>query len=474
MVVGDIEVGTDVLVIGAGPAGYTAAIRLGQADVDVTLAGPEIGGICLHHGCIPVKALEHTLSLAADLKAAETRGIRTGGVTVDLPGLQAWKKGVIQRLEAGVNGMLKASGVQVFDGTCQFTSSTTASVRSHGGTTHLNFKRAIIATGAHYSIPEGLSPDGKRIVFPYSVARLEAVPASALVLGGGVAGATMASLLARLGSKVSIAFKGQKLIGAVDDDVLQPALKKLAAGGVLLLPGASWSISADRSTVTVRSAEATHTLSPDLIVVCPRLKPTVESLALDRTKVKLTEKGFVAVGADYRTADPGIYAIGDVLGGRRNAAVAFRDGLSVADILTGKPGLPAFQAMPLTVDAGLKIACAGLGETEARQKGLEVVVSRSPYSANGGAATAAKPEGLAKVIAEKATGRILGAQIVGERAEDLLGEAMLALEMGARLEDVALTLHPHPEIVETFLDACARGAGLSTNAFRSNTVHNKS
>ncbi|CAJ37889.1 dihydrolipoyl dehydrogenase family protein [Methanocella arvoryzae] len=466
MVVGDIEVGTDVLVIGAGPAGYTAAIRLGQMGMDVTLVGPEIGGICLNHGCIPVKGIVRTLDLVADVTAAEARGIKAHGVEVDLNKVQAWNAQVIRKLQAGIRSLLNASGVQLFEGTCSFTSSTTAVVRIHGSTQHIRFRKAVIATGMHYIVPEGIRPDGRRIIFPHAVAHLHKVPGTAVILGGGIDGATMASLLAKMGTRVTLAYKSASLVPAIDDDVLQPAMKSLADLGVQTFPQASWEVHSEGGEVVIRSGNETTTRTPDLILICSPTKANVQNLSLDRTKVRLTDKGFVEVDDRYRTADPSIYAIGDVLGGRRNASVAFRDGLSVANIIAGKPGLPDYQAMTLTIEAGLDIASAGMGEKEAKKAGIDVTVSRSPYSANGGAATYGKQDGFIKVVAEKQTGRILGTQIVGPRAGDLIGEALLAIEMGARLEDVALTLHPHPELNEIFADACARAAGLSANVVK--------
>ena len=452
--------------IGAGPAGYTAAIRMGQMGVDVTLAGPEIGGTCLHHGCIPIKGLIRMLDLAADVKQDEAVGVRTQGIEVSLSGVHAHNAQIIRKLETGIRSLLSASGVQLFEGTCAFTSSTTAAVRSHGSTQHVRFKKAVIATGVHYAIPEGVKSDGRRIVSPYAVGRLEKAPGNAVVLGDGVAGTTMASLLSAMGTKVAIAFKSPSLIPVLDDDILQPAMKFMANEGIRTFPQATWQVSSDRNTLTIQSGGKAETLSPDLIVICPPVKPNIGALALDRTKVRLNDKGFVAVDANYRTSDPSIYAIGDLLGGRRNASVAFRDGLSVANILSGKPGLPAPQAIPLTIDAGLEIATGGMTEKAAKAAGIEITVGRSPYASNGGAATEGMQEGFVKVVAEKATGRILGVHIVGYKAGDLIGEAMLAIETGARLEDVALTLHPHPELIELFQDACARAAGLSANTVK--------
>lgn len=466
MVVGEIEIGTDVLVIGAGPAGYTAAIRCGQAGLDVTLVGPEIGGVCLNHGCIPIKVLAGSLDIAEEAKHSDRFGILAKDVSVDISQLQAWKNTVVRTLESGISNMLSSSGVQVFKGKCSFTSSSTAIAGTVSGSQHIRFKRAVIATGAHFKTPDGVLFDGSRILTPYGIVRLKSVPEDAVILGGGVAGATVAPILAKMGAHVTLAYKGQSLAASLDDDVLEPAMDWFKNNGVQLLPGSKWVVSRDRENIEVKivSNGQEHVLTPEKVIIASPLAGNTNDIGLEIAKVAVDEKGFVKADDNFRTSSPQIYAIGDVLGSVRNASVAYREGLSVAEILSGKPGLPAIQAMPQTLYSEPPIASAGLSEKAAKKAGISIITGRSPYSANGNAVSHGFSSGLVKVVADQASHRILGVQISGKRSPEMIGEAILAIETGARLEDIALTLHPHPELTEALQDACARACGLSYNA----------
>jgi dihydrolipoamide dehydrogenase len=462
LVVGEIEIGTDVLIIGSGPAGYTAAIRCGLLGLDTTLAGTQLGGVCLNLGCIPYKSLLHSLNLVLEARESKLFGVEEQA-TIDLKRAQDWKDKVIGRLQDGIARMLKTSSVEVMDGICSFESSTTAIVRSSHGNQRIGFKRAVIATGSHFRMPENVRVDDVRVTNPSGLSRLDKAPGHAVVLGGGLSGMTTVSLLAKMGSEVTMAFKGPSPVLAIDDEILQPALQWLEKNKVRLLPESAWQVSPDGASVKITSRGREEELKPDKVIFVTPQEANTASLNLNNTKVKLDKKGFVAVDGDFRTTDPDIYAIGDVLGGARNASTAFREGLSVANLLAGKPGLPDYQAVPFTMYTEPPIASAGLTEKQARERKLDIVVGKAPYSVNGAAALAGNTAGMAKVVADKASHRILGVQIVGRNSTDIIAEGMLAVEMGARLEDVALTLHPHPELCEVFYEACARAAGLSTN-----------
>jgi dihydrolipoamide dehydrogenase len=462
LVVGEIEVGTDVLIIGSGPAGYTAAIRCGQMGLDTTLAGTQLGGVCLNLGCIPYKSLLHSLSLVFEAREAKLFGVDEQA-SLDLKAAQEWKDKVIGRLKDGIAGVLKANSVEVMDGVCSFVSSNTAIVKSSHGSQRIEFKRAIIATGSHFRAPEGVHLDGVRMTNPSGLSRIDKAPGHAVVLGRGLSSMTTVSLLAKMGSEVTMAFKGPSPARTVDDDILQPALQWLEKNKVRLLPDATWQVSPDGTSVKITSRGREEELKPDRVIFVTPQEANTASLNLNNTKVKLDKKGFVTVDGDFRTTDPAIYAVGDVLGGARNASTAFREGLSVANSMAGKPGLPDYQAMPATIYTEPPIASAGLTEKQAMERKLDIIIGKAPYSVNGAAALAGNTAGMAKVVADKASHRILGVHIIGRNSTDLIAEGMLAIEMGARLEDVALTLHPHPELCEVFYEACARAAGMSTN-----------
>ncbi len=264
--------------------------------------------------------------------------------------------------------MLKESDVDVMEGICSFQSSTTAIVRGSHGSQHIEFKRAVIATGSHFRMPEGVHMDGTRVTNPYGLTQLDKAPGQVVVLGGGLGGLTTASLLAKMGSEVTLAFKGKSPVRAVDDDILQPALQWLEKNKVRLVPEATWQVSPDGASVKITSRGREEELKPDKVIFATPQEANTGSLNLNSTKVKLDEKGFVVVDGDFRTTDPDIYAIGDVLGGARNASTAFREGLSVANILAGKPGLPDYQAVPYTMYTEPPIASAGLTEKQAREQ----------------------------------------------------------------------------------------------------------
>ncbi len=466
MVVGEFEVGTDILVIGAGPAGYTAAIKCAEGELDTTLAGTEIGGICLNHGCIPFKAIMNSLDLAESARSAGKFGVRAENVSVDMGKVQEWKEHVVGLLDWDIKKRLTASGVQFFQGTCAFTSSTTAIVRGEHGFQHLRFKQAVIATGAQYTPVEGTPFDGVKIFAPDQLAQLKKLPASAAVLGGGVPGARSIALLQKAGTKLTIAFQGPSLIPSVDDDVLRPLMKSLGDGGAQIFPGSSWQVSDGGKTVTVSSGEKKRSFDPELVVLATPLVPGISGLNLKKTKVQLDDHGFIRVAENFRTTDSNIYAIGDVLGGEQNAAVAFRQGFAVGNLLSGKPGLPDYEAAPLTINTVPPIACAGTGENEAKKAGFNVITGISPYMANGAAVASESRDGLVKVIAEKTSHRILGVQAAGNGSPDFIGEGVLAIEMGARLEDVMLTLHPHPEYCEELQQACAIAVAIHSKKNR--------
>jgi dihydrolipoyl dehydrogenase len=461
MVVGEFEIGTDVLVIGAGPAGYTVAIRCGQNDLDTTLVDIGIGGICLHHGCIPFKAIMHSLDTAEAARRAGQFGVRTGNVSVDMGQVQAWKEKVIDRIGSEIKGMIGASGVQYLKGTCSFTSSTTAIVRGQHGNQHIRFKRAVIATGGEYRPVEGVPVDGQRIMAPDQLVQMKKMPASAVVLGGGISGARSVALLGKMETKLVVAFRGQSFVPSIDDDMFQPVFDQLKKNGAEIYPGSSWSMSGDLKKVDITAGPQKRSYEPEVIVLASPQAANVDGLNLGSTKVKLGDSGFIEADDSFRTADNHIYAIGDALGRDLFASMAFREGHSLAEILSGRPGLPDNLVTPVTINTDPPIACAGMGETEARKRGLDIIVGMSPYGVNGAAIASDRTDGIVKVVADRTSGRILGFQAAGPGSVDFIGEGVLALEMGARLEDVALTVHPHPELCEELYDACARAAGLS-------------
>lgn len=466
MVVGEIEIGTDVLIAGAGPAGYTAAIRCAQLGLDVTLANnDQLGGICLHKGCIPVKTILHVFDMANNCKNAAGMGLIAKDVAVDLKKTYAWKDKVVTRLENGIRELCAGSGVQVMNGVCTFLSSSKARIDGSKGSQHIEFNRAVIATGTRYREMPGLPFNGRHIINTDDTLNFDRIPEEMVIAGGGYEAITMGSLLAAMGTRLTMIHKGEKLLPFLDDDIMQPVMEAFKNKGVRIIPRASWTatVSGDKVKIDIDAGDKKETLETNKLLFASGNRGNTDRLGLENTRVKTDKNGFVIAGDSFQTDDPSIYAIGDVKCGHCNASKAFREGASLAEILAGKTGLPDYTVMPYTVSSDPEIASAGMSEQDAKNGGIEVLVARSPFSANGKAVSIGKTEGFAKVVAEKQTHRILGFHIVGPHAFDIIDEALLAIEMGARLEDVSLTIHPHPALCEALKEACAMALGVSVN-----------
>ncbi|WP_174590265.1 dihydrolipoyl dehydrogenase [Methanocella conradii] len=466
MVVGDIEVGTDVLIAGAGPAGYTAAIRCARLGLDVTLINRnELGGVCLHKGCIPVKALLHVFRLVEGCRHAADMGVKADGVAVDLKKAYEWKDAVVKRLEHGIRELCRASGVQVMEGSCSFLSSSKAVVSGPSGTQHVTFRRAVIATGARHKPLPDLPFDGKSVLTPDDAVYLDRLSEDAVVLGGGYAAATIGALMAAGGMKPTIIHKGDRILSFLDGDLIKPVMKGFNEKGVRVFSAASWSVerSGDKLRVEFEHDGVKDFVETRTLVVATGMLANTDGIGLENTRVKLDKDGFVIVDEDFRTDDPAFYAIGDVKCGHCNASIAFWEGMSLAGILAGKPGWPGYMAVPQTLSTDPEIASAGYTEEKAKETGIEAIVGRFPFTASGKAVSMGKAEGFVKVVAEKSSHRILGVHVVGPGAFDILQEGVLAIEMGARLEDIMLTLHPHPTLCEAVKEACAAALRESTS-----------
>ncbi len=466
MVVGEIEIGTDVLIVGAGPAGYTAAIRSAQLGLDVTLVNnDQLGGICLHKGCIPVKTILHVFDIANDCKGASGMGLVAKDVSVDLKKTYAWKDSVVMRLENGIRELCAGNGVQVIEGFCTFLSSSKAVIKGSNGSQHISFNRAVIATGTRYKEIPGLPFDGHHIINTDDTLSFDRIPEEMVIAGGGYEAITMGSLIAAMGTRLTMVHKGEKMLPFLDDDIMHPVMEALKNKGVRVISNASWtaSVSGDKVKIDIDSGNKKETLETSKLLIAAGNMGNTDRLGLENTKVKTDKNGFVIADDSFLTGDPSIYVIGDVKCGHCNASKAFRDGASLAEILAGKAELPEYIVMPYTVSSNPEIASAGMSEQEAKNGVVDVIVARSHFSANGKAVSIGKTEGFVKVVAERSTHRILGFHIVGPRAFDIIDEALLAIEMGARLEDVSLTIHPHPALCEALREACAMALGVSAN-----------
>ena len=444
----------EVVVIGAGPAGYPCAIRLAQLGKKVTIIDDGmIGGVCLNIGCIPSKALIYASSFYEKLQHAEEMGIKIKGkVDIDLPKLMTWKQSVVKKLTGGVGTLLKGNGCTVIDGRATFTGPNSLSVKTKDGTKEIQFKECVIATGSRPTEVPVFKVDQKDVLDSTGALSLKAVPKSMLCIGGGYIGMELGMFYAKLGTKVTVVEAGPRILGIVDPQltrVVEAKMKKL--GMKTLVDTKVESLKKGAKGVEVAFSGSKKETFEKVLVTIGRT-PNTDKLDLDKAGVK-TDKGFISVNAQRRTNIPNIYAIGDVAGQPLLAHKGTKEGLICAEVIAGKRVVYDVLAMPAVIFTDPEIATVGLTEAEAKEQGFDPMVGAFPYAANGRALSVGEPEGTLKIIGDKKTGRLLGVHIVGAEASNLIAEATLAIEMGAEVEDLALTVHAHPTLPEIMMEA---------------------
>jgi dihydrolipoamide dehydrogenase len=469
----------DVVVIGAGPAGYVCAIRLAQNGRKVTVIDKaEVGGVCLNRGCIPSKALIYAGGIFDKVTHhAEELGIEQGGkplknLNINMTRLKSWKDGVVAKLTGGVAQLLKANGCTVIAGDARFTGPKTLEIKTAKGVEQVQFNACVVATGSRPAALPGFTVDNKKILDSTGALDQTSVPGSVLCIGGGYIGLELGTFLSKVGSKVTVVEAGPQLLGGCDPDLAKVVQKKLEKKGVeiYLNHGVKGMKDLGSKGVEVsfepRAGGAKLTKTYDKVLVTIGRTPNSENIGLEKAGVKLDSKGFVLVDAQRRTNVAGIYAIGDIAGQPLLAHKGSKEGLVAADAIAGKKAAYDVVAMPAVIFTDPEIATVGLSEAEARAKGLQINVGIFPFAANGRALSVGEPEGFVKMIGDAKTGRLLGVHIVGAEASNLISEAALAIEMGAHVEDLALTVHPHPTLPETLMEAAEATLGHAIHIFQ--------
>ena len=463
MVMGDIVTGCDVLVIGGGPGGYTAAIRASQLGKDVILVEKyDLGGVCVYRGCIPSKTLIHAANFIYGIKNPGM-GIKSS-VEFDFKKLQQGKFEVVKKLRDGIGYLCKKYGVEVLRGEAYLESSDKARISLQDGTTStLKFENAIIATGSRPEEFPGFPYDGKLVINSNEALGLSKVPESMVIIGAGYIGIELGTMYAKLGTKVKIIQRSSRILTKFDPEVVEVVSQKMKKLGIeVYLNSRPEGIrkEKDRAIVTISDKEGNKTeLAADKILVAVGVRPNSEGIGLENTKVGLDNNGFIKVDEKRRTTDAKIYSVGDVAGPPFLAHKAFREGKVAAEVIAGLPSAFDNRAIPETVFSDPEIACVGMDEESARASGFEISTGRFPFRASGGALTMDRTEGFVKVVANKKNGEILGVHIVGENASYLISEASLAIEMAAVLEDLAGTIHPHPTLPEALAEAAEAALG---------------
>ncbi len=468
MVMGELEQETEVLVIGSGPGGYAAAFRAADLGLDVTMVDParRPGGVCLYKGCIPSKTFLFLSELIYDAGRAERMGIAFDKPRIDLDALRQWKGNVIDSMANGLVSLSNRRGVQLIRGRAQFESSNM--VRLHDAeVSHIKFKHAIIATGSHpIAFPGTEFKPGGRIMSSTGALSLADVPQTLLIIGGGYVGLELGTVYAALGSRVSLVELEDRLLLGVDRDLVEPLgrrLENIFETISLQTKVASMQANDNGVDVTLEGDVEKPEQRFDRVLVAIGRRASSQDIGLETTKVELDEKGFIKVDEQQRTTDEHIFAVGDVAGGLMLAHKATREGKVAAEVIAGEPAAFDVRAIPAVVYTDPQIAWCGLTEEEARKENTPVKVQRFPWKFSGRATTMGAPEGLTKIIADPQSGRILGVGIVGRDTEGLISEGVLAIEMGALAEDMALSIHPHPTLSETEGEAAELYLGSATH-----------
>lgn len=462
---------TQVVVVGGGPGGYAAAFMAADVGLDVTLVDREAnpGGVCLYRGCIPSKALLHAAKVLTEARQATNFGIDFAPPKIDLDRLRKWKDSIVTRLTAGLGQLRNARSVKSVRGTARLLDPHTLEVAGHG---KIEFEHAILATGSRPVIPPPLRLDSDRVMDSTGALALEDVPSRLLVVGGGYIGLELGTVYAALGSRVTVVEMLGGILTGADPDLVKVLHKRITSlfDKVLL----------NRQVVGMESSEhgvRVHTQAAgggepstdefDRVLVSVGRRPNSEELGLENTAVKVDGRGFICVDGQCRTAEPSIFAIGDVSGEPMLAHRASHQGRLVAEVINGSRDHFNPQAIPAVVFTDPELAWCGLSEEQARQSGVEVDVAKFPWAASGRALTLDRPEGLTKLTLEKKTGRVLGVGIVGSGAGELIAEGALAVEMAALAQDLGMTIHPHPTLSETTMESADVFFGTSTHMARS-------
>ena len=466
MVVGDISTGTDVAVIGAGPGGYVAAIRAAQHDLDVTLIERDAhGGTCLNRGCIPSKAFIHGSSLAWEAGHAEELGIHADPA-VDMAKMQAWKSDVVEQLTSGVEKLCKANGVNLVDGEASFVDENTLRV-AHGGSGQgsetIEFERAIVATGSRpIQIPNFAFADDPVLSSKEALA-LDRVPDRLVVVGAGYIGMELSTTFAKLGSDVTVVEMLDDVLPGYDEDVQRIVRKRAAEVGVEFSFGegaADWEQTDDGVLVTTETEDGdTAEYRADDVLVAVGREPVTDTLDVENAGLEPNENGVLETDVHARTDQSHIFAVGDVAGEPMLAHKASKEGIVAAEVAAGQPAALDYQAIPAAVFTDPEIGTVGMTEDEAREAGFDPVVGEMPFNASGRALTTNEIEGFTRIVADSETGFVLGGTVVGPEASELIAEIALAVEMGATIEDLGATIHTHPTLSETVMEAAENAAG---------------
>lgn len=455
----DIPDETEVLIIGAGPGGYVAAIRAGQLGLDVTIVEKKAyGGTCLNYGCIPSKALISATDDAHTAATGEDRGIHADP-SVDFDEMVAWKDDVVDQLTTGVEGLCESAGVTLVEGRAAFADETTATIHADDNEHTISFEHAIMATGSRPIELPGFEFDDEHVLNSRQALALDAAPDSLLIVGAGYIGMELAAVYAKAGTDVTVIEMLDGVLPGYGDDVSELVRERAETLGVEFHFGEQadeWDERDGEITVTTADEDGETTeYDAEKVLVAVGREPVTDTVNLDAVGIEPTDEGFIATDDRARTDRDHVFAIGDVAGEPLLAHKGMREGEVAAEVIAGEPAALDYQAVPAVVFTDPEIATVGLTEAEAEDTGYDVTVGEMPLRANGRALTLGEDEGFVRVVADAEQGYLLGAQLVGPEASEVVAEFGIAIELGATVEDVAATIHTHPTLSEAAKEAAA-------------------
>ncbi len=455
----------EVAVIGAGPGGYVAAIRLAQLGKKVALIDrSDLGGICLQCGCIPSKALITAAELFSKIKEASIMGINVSNASMDFKKMIEWKGGIVSKLTKGIEFLCKQNNIQVIKGTASFESSSKLKIEGNGAISFVEFDKAIIAVGSKpIELPN--FKFGGRIISSTEALSLERIPEKLVVIGGGYIGLELGIVYAKLGSKVSVVEMTDQLLPGFDKSLVAVLERSIGRMNIDVYLNSKANGFEDGKVIVDSKEKGNVSLEADNVLVAVGRVPIAKELGLENTKAKLDEKGFIKVDKKLMSSDKNIYAVGDVSEGPMLAHKASAQGKFAAEIIAGEKVKYEQLLVPSVIFTDPEIATVGMPENEAASKGIKVKAGRFPFSALGRAMTKNETEGFAKIIANEENEKVIGVEIIGSDASDLISEAALAIRLGATLEDVALTIHPHPTLSESIMEAAEATMGKAVHIF---------
>lgn len=468
MASGDITIETELLVIGGGPGGYVAAIRAAQLDVDVTLVEMDAyGGTCLNHGCIPSKAFVSATDRAHEAAAAEHMGVYADP-EVDMSGMTSWKDEIVSRLTKGVEMLCKNAGVHLVEGRAEFETDERARVdsqRDGEGGERIAFDNAVVATGSRPIELPGFPFDGERVLSSKDALALDSLPDTLLVVGAGYIGMELATVFQKLDCDVTVIEQLPDVLPPYEDDVAKVVRERASDLGVDFAfeqAAADWEEDGDGLVVTTTSEDGDQrTFEAEKCLVAVGRNPVTDTLALAEAGVETDDQGFVVTDNEGRTNVETIFAVGDVAGEPLLAHTAFREGEVAAEVVAGDPSTVDYRVMPAAVFTDPEIGTVGMTQAEAKEAGFATVVGQMPLRASGRALTLDDTDGFVRIVADEESGVVLGGQIVGPDASEMVAEIALAIEKNATIEDVATTVHVHPTLSEAVHEAAKGAAGHS-------------